>query len=1128
VFSYYEPISLGQLDDICQWQAPGVPGFATLADYYTSYTYKVQKPGSSEWIDFTEDDWNNSYLFDVAGSWKYRVELTNDYGTFVSAEMIFAVADAPKSIAISGYHETCENSYLLFEVIKTPAEAFLSGSIQWYKDGVELTSETSNQLFINGYLFETGTYTVTYTTGYCQLESEPFEFTVYPLPEVAWVEPEDGVTVAMSTESIELQATPEGGTFYYQDPAGTSGALEEITGSTFTFPAVGQYYLAYEYVDDNGCANWIGDRIINVGSEVHLIEGEGGTLQNNTMETVLMPGDGVDISAIADDCMHVTSITVYKTDDHSVTVTSTTDEYIIFTMPDHDVDVVAEYEVNNHYIHYMSAPNITGPFDADCGTTVSLDYNNIPDGYILTEFIADGSCETYIPLSFDVGAGECTFTMPDCDVDVTASYEPILLDDVSEFCQWDYPGAPHFNTSSYDTYYYNVKKPDGSWYVFNDFDWEDGDNFDMSGVWAYCVVLTNEYGTFRSEQNTFMVYAAPKSITLEAETSYCEGDIITLNVVPVPEDFDFEGCEFTWNQNDMPFDNTTTPTLTVYASTDMAGSWNVEYIPQGGTSGSACSFTSEYLDISVSEMPNVGFALPQQLDTTVYVGTGSLELQASPAGGIFSYEDNNTGEVTELTDNIFTFPGTGEYTVTYTYTNEGGCTVDNYRIIHVGYQVTIEDDKYQLYLDNGSTVCNYMPDETVTVVLVNSSGCYTINGMTVEYNDVLINEPVSASTVSLSFTMPESDVTLTPNWTPQTHNITYQYTPTTVPNLTISGPSTAACDSEVTITYKTNVAGYILISLTANNIYGIPVDVVPCVPDQANKRKFTMSDGDVTVNGTYQAIELEQLSDVCMGDAPGTPEFNITAESYTSYAYKVKKPGTTNWINYTADDMEDPDKFDVAGTWQYRVDITNPYGTFQSEEMSFVVKSLIEGLESIAIDGPIEVSNKDDINLTVVATPDTYSFNGTFDWYLDGSFIVSTATPSLNARPYRHYNINIFSVIYNPASGEECEIISATFSVKVRADEKMVSTITNLNQFVTNDELNVSLYPNPTSGDAKIVSDHAVIQRVTVYSLMGQTILDEEVNNTETMLHLDGVANGVYMVKVSTEEGYLMKRLVVE
>ena len=113
-------------------------------------------------------------------------------------------------------------------------------------------------------------------------------------------------------------------------------------------------------------------------------------------------------------------------------------------------------------------------------------------------------------------------------------------------------------------------------------------------------------------------------------------------------------------------------------------------------------------------------------------------------------------------------------------------------------------------------------------------------------------------------------------------------------------------------------------------------------------------------------------------------------------------------------------------------------------------------------------------------------------------------------------------------SQSDCEITSEAFHVNVIYLSKDVCDIAKLEGFVANEELQVDLYPNPTSGDAKIVSDNAVIRRVTVYNLMGQTILDEEVNNTETTIRLKDVALGVYLVKICTEDGYLVKKMVVE
>lgn len=79
---------------------------------------------------------------------------------------------------------------------------------------------------------------------------------------------------------------------------------------------------------------------------------------------------------------------------------------------------------------------------------------------------------------------------------------------------------------------------------------------------------------------------------------------------------------------------------------------------------------------------------------------------------------------------------------------------------------------------------------------------------------------------------------------------------------------------------------------------------------------------------------------------------------------------------------------------------------------------------------------------------------------------------------------------------------------------------------ISDNEFNVSIYPNPTKGDVKIASDN--IQRVTVFNMFGQMILDTEVNGNETVISLNGVSAGVYMVKVTTSNGVATRNIIVE
>ena len=177
---------------------------------------------------------------------------------------------------------------------------------------------------------------------------------------------------------------------------------------------------------------------------------------------------------------------------------------------------------------------------------------------------------------------------------------------------------------------------------------------------------------------------------------------------------------------------------------------------------------------------------------------------------------------------------------------------------------------------------------------------------------------------------------LVANFTLSSHPITYQWTPTGVQNLNISGPVSAISGSDVTVTYTSNVAPYLLASLTAQT-GETNISMIPITSGEENKRKFIMPDGDVVVTAVYQAIELEQLPDIFQFQAPGVPGFNIPTADYTSYAYYVLKPGGVNWDIYTPADFENSDNFVRVGQWYYYLSITNPFGTFQSIVMSFQV-----------------------------------------------------------------------------------------------------------------------------------------------------------------------------------------------
>lgn len=75
--------------------------------------------------------------------------------------------------------------------------------------------------------------------------------------------------------------------------------------------------------------------------------------------------------------------------------------------------------------------------------------------------------------------------------------------------------------------------------------------------------------------------------------------------------------------------------------------------------------------------------------------------------------------------------------------------------------------------------------------------------------------------------------------------------------------------------------------------------------------------------------------------------------------------------------------------------------------------------------------------------------------------------------------------------------------------------------------LNVAMFPNPAQGEVTLLADDNLLN-VSVYNLLGQQIETQDLNKTrQYKFNTEGLASGVYVVKIKTEKGMVAKRLVV-
>ena len=73
---------------------------------------------------------------------------------------------------------------------------------------------------------------------------------------------------------------------------------------------------------------------------------------------------------------------------------------------------------------------------------------------------------------------------------------------------------------------------------------------------------------------------------------------------------------------------------------------------------------------------------------------------------------------------------------------------------------------------------------------------------------------------------------------------------------------------------------------------------------------------------------------------------------------------------------------------------------------------------------------------------------------------------------------------------------------------------------------NVKAYPNPTNDALWVECDG--MRRVTLVSMLGQTMLDSAVDADKTMLHLGELTPGVYFVRIETPNGIVTKKVSVK
>ena len=77
-------------------------------------------------------------------------------------------------------------------------------------------------------------------------------------------------------------------------------------------------------------------------------------------------------------------------------------------------------------------------------------------------------------------------------------------------------------------------------------------------------------------------------------------------------------------------------------------------------------------------------------------------------------------------------------------------------------------------------------------------------------------------------------------------------------------------------------------------------------------------------------------------------------------------------------------------------------------------------------------------------------------------------------------------------------------------------------------ELGLSVYPNPTSDTWIISAQNNIITSVEVFNLLGKRVVLQTNNSTNIAISTQGLTSGIYIARITSEQGTKSVKLIKE
>jgi hypothetical protein len=332
----------------------------------------------------------------------------------------------------------------------------------------------------------------------------------------------------------------------------------------------------------------------------------------------------------------------------------------------------------------------------------------------------------------------------------------------------------------------------------------------------------------------------------------------------------------------------------------------------------------------------------------------------------------------------------------------------------------------------------------------------------------------------------------------------------TIPNsvTTIEGFAFAYCSALTSVTLGNGIVtigGGAFYSCTAlNSVINLNTEPIEISPYEFEG-----------VNISACILKVPQNSVSAYQAAPVWQEFNIVGIQ----VYTVTLPTVTGATIAPSGGSSSP--VEHGGSYSFTVTLATSHN-----QSTIVVKA--NGITLMPVGGVYTINNIT-ANQTVTVEGvqiNTYTITvtaGTGGTITPGTVIVSHGnSQTFEITPDEDYEIK--DVFIN---GTSVGVVESYTFTDVQAEATIVANFEEKVGIGKFEPTNLKIYPNPTTGQLKIESEELKVENVEVFDVFGRTLLSQKFYmSPKTTINISHLTAGIYFLKVSTEAGQVIKKVL--